>query len=60
MLLPIRCFTCGKVLGHLFEEMKKYKDINEFFEKHNIRRYCCKQVLLTTVDVEEMFIKFKP
>lgn len=60
MLLPIRCFTCGKVIGHLWEEVKKFKDIEEFFEKYDIKRYCCRQVFLTTIDEEEMVLKFKP
>ncbi|MEM3091785.1 MAG: DNA-directed RNA polymerase subunit N, partial [Candidatus Pacearchaeota archaeon] len=23
MIIPIRCFSCGKPIGHLFEEYKK-------------------------------------
>ena len=57
--LPVRCFTCNKPVGHLqleYEEL--YKDQKEqetkelasniinFFEKHNITRYCCRTTLL--------------
>ncbi|KAA0001868.1 MAG: hypothetical protein FE044_03850, partial [Thermoplasmata archaeon] len=28
MIMPIRCFTCGKVLGSIFEEYKKRVYIN--------------------------------
>lgn len=54
MILPIRCYTCGKVLAHLTtqweEHMKKSGDNwKPFFEKHHIIRYCCKRVLMTQV-----------
>ena len=64
MLLPIRCFTCGKVIGHLWKELKeKVKgddDFQKFFEEKGIRRYCCRQVLMTSLDLEEDLLKFKP
>ena len=55
MLLPIRCYTCGKVLANLTEHWEQYQktwgDNNwlPFFQKHNIRRYCCKRVLMSQV-----------
>jgi len=57
MLLPIRCYTCGKVLAQLTNQWEKYKkELKEgeenwlpFFVKHNIRRYCCKRVLMAQV-----------
>lgn len=55
MLLPIRCYTCGKVLANLtisWEQHKKQfgdNDWKPFFDKHRITRYCCKRVLMTQV-----------
>ena len=55
MILPVRCYTCGKVLANLtthWEYHKKQYGDNEwkpFFEKHHILRYCCKRVLMTQV-----------
>ena len=55
MLLPIRCYTCGKVLANLTERWERYRmehgDENwlPFFQQHNIQRYCCKRVLMSQV-----------
>lgn len=58
MLLPVRCYTCGKVLGHLSDSREKFhasmkgkeEDWRPFFEKHNIVRYCCKRVLIAQIE----------
>jgi len=55
MILPIRCYTCGKVLANLTERWENYRKQNgnenwlPFFQKHNIQRYCCKRVLMSQV-----------
>lgn len=55
MILPVRCYTCGKVLANLTNQwcqyQKEHGDNNwvPFFQKHDIRRYCCKRVLMTNV-----------
>lgn len=62
---PISCFTCGKILGNLWdvyasEVIKNKTDNDSFlniltlkqtaeskaFEKINVKRYCCKRMLL--------------
>ena len=54
-MLPIRCFSCNKVLGNynqIFEEYKKNSnEYQDFFEKLNIKRYCCRKIFLTHVDI---------
>jgi len=56
-MLPVRCFTCNKVLGYfdmLFEEHKKTNlDLSIFFEKYNIKRYCCKKIFMCHIDIYE-------
>lgn len=51
-MLPVRCYTCGKVLGNLQTEWDRHREVQPekwsgFFEKFNIRRYCCKRVIMT-------------
>jgi DNA-directed RNA polymerase subunit N (RpoN/RPB10) len=62
MLIPVRCYTCGKVLGDKWEH---YKDIIEkgesqpkAFEIIGLKRYCCKRVLLGHVDLIDILIKY--
>ncbi len=66
MIIPVRCFTCGKVIGSLYEDFKKrydeYKRAVEAGEKPKetpqqilddlgVERYCCRRMILTHVDL---------
>jgi len=79
MIIPVRCFTCGKLLGHLWdiyqEKIQKYyqeqvlpyeknslmkgEDLKEetpekkVLDELGIKRYCCRTVMLTHVDLSE-------
>ena len=62
MIIPVRCFTCGKVVGNKWEH---YKDLiisgkteQEAFEILKLSRYCCKRILLTHVEVLDTLIKY--
>jgi len=61
-MLPVRCFTCNKVIGcyefPLESFKKKYafqkeEDMpyTEFFDEFRITRYCCRKIILTHVDI---------
>ena len=43
MIIPIRCFSCGKPIGHLWEEYKKRisdgEDSKKIFEDLGMDRY---------------------
>jgi len=58
MIVPIRCFSCGKPIGHLWEKYKKLleegKSSKEALDELGIKRFCCRQVFITTVEVEEI------
>lgn len=52
MIIPIRCFTCGKVLGSIFEEYKKRVYINgedpkKVLDELGIKRYCCRRTIIS-------------
>jgi len=66
MIIPVRCFTCGKIIGGVYEEYKKryeeYKKAVDAGEKPKetpkkilddlgIDRYCCRRMILTHVDL---------
>ena len=55
MHIPIRCFTCGKVVGHLWEEFKKKVDKGEDPKKvldgMGLDRYCCRRMLLSHEEI---------
>jgi len=63
MIIPIRCFSCGKPIAHLWEEYKKRvaagEDAKKVLDSLGIERYCCRSVFLGHVDLIETVSKFK-
>jgi DNA-directed RNA polymerase subunit N len=55
MIIPVRCFTCGKVIGGLYEEYKKRvgegEDPKKVLDSFGLKRYCCRRMLLTHIDL---------
>jgi DNA-directed RNA polymerase subunit N (RpoN/RPB10) len=56
MIIPVRCFTCGKLLN----KYKKYCELREqgmpikqIFKELRLKRYCCRKNMLTHVDIVE-------
>lgn len=54
-LLPIRCFTCGKIIADkqiIYENMLK-DGVNpeQIFKKIGITRYCCRRMFLGHVNL---------
>jgi len=60
-MFPIRCFTCGSLIGNKWEKYKellKMKTPKEALDELNIKRYCCRRMFLTHKSVIEEFAKF--
>ena len=63
MYVPIRCFSCGKPIGHLWEEFQeKVLKVPEetrdtacekFLDEKEVMRYCCRAALMTHIDLED-------
>ncbi|UCC91425.1 MAG: DNA-directed RNA polymerase subunit N [Candidatus Aenigmatarchaeota archaeon] len=63
MIIPIRCMTCGKPVGHLWEKYKKQTgkgaDPKKVLDSLGVERYCCRSLFLTHVDMIDKVGKFK-
>ena len=63
MLVPIRCYSCGKPIGHLYEavhaESKGRKDAKAALDKFGVERPCCRAALLGSVDLQKEVAVFK-
>jgi len=76
MIVPVRCFNCGKVFGHLWEEyLRLLEEIDVdgierdkvrlvsdkpymtpegiAVEKLGLKRYCCRNNFISTIDLTE-------
>ena len=49
-MIPIRCFTCGKVVSTAWEEFRQRKSAGEdpkkILDDLGLSRYCCRRMLL--------------
>jgi len=62
MLIPVRCFTCGKVVASLYEEYKQRIERGETpknaMDSLGLQRYCCRKMLITHVDLIDDVISY--
>ena len=62
MIIPVRCFTCGKVVGSAFEAYQKRVKTGESPEKVldslGLERYCCRRMILSNADLIEDVLPF--
>lgn len=61
MLFPVRCFTCGSVIGHLYEGYQagiKEKKPDVALDELGVERYCCRRMFLAHVDLVDRVLKY--
>lgn len=62
MIIPVRCFTCGKVIGSLYDQYRRRVDQGEnpaeVLDSLGLRRYCCRRMLITHVDLIDDIMPF--
>lgn len=55
MIVPVRCFTCGKVIGDSYElyaqRIEMGEKSNEILDSLGIERYCCRKMLVAHADL---------
>jgi len=63
MIIPIRCFSCGKPIAHLWQQFKertkKGEEAGKVLDELGLERYCCRAMFLGQVDMIEEISKFK-
>ena len=51
MIIPVRCFTCGKVIGSAYPEYVKRvgmgEDPQKVLDDLGIERYCCRRMIIS-------------
>jgi len=63
MMIPIRCFSCGAVIAHKYEEyakkVKEGENPEKVLNKIGFKRYCCRRMFLSHVDLIDEVIRYE-
>ena len=62
MLVPVRCFTCGRLIADKYEDyqnrIKAGEEPIKVLDELGMDRYCCRRMLLTSVETIQQVIAF--
>ncbi|MFX1562638.1 MAG: DNA-directed RNA polymerase subunit N [Promethearchaeota archaeon] len=62
MIIPVRCFTCGRLIADKWEEysrrIRQGEDPVTVLDDMGLKRYCCRRMLLSHVDIIDDILKF--
>lgn len=62
MIIPIRCFSCGKLIADKYEKYNQMVSeglpIEEIWEALGITRFCCKRMIVSHVDTIDDLLNF--
>ena len=63
MIIPMRCFSCGKPIAQLWEEFlartKNGEDSKKVMDELGLERYCCRAIFLGHVDLIDEIAVYK-
>jgi len=61
MMIPVRCFTCGKVIGEHWEEFTARaashdgeEDPEEVLDDLGLERHCCRRMFVSHTDLVDV------
>jgi len=62
VLVPVSCISCGNLVSDKFEEyqnkVKSGEEPAKVLDSLGIKRYCCRRMLLTTVETIQQVLPF--
>ncbi|MEM2226686.1 MAG: DNA-directed RNA polymerase subunit N [Candidatus Bathyarchaeia archaeon] len=62
MMIPVRCFTCGEVVGDKWEEyisrLNRGEDPSRILDDLGLKKYCCRRTLISHVEVIDEVLKY--
>jgi len=64
MMIPVRCFTCGTVIGEHYEEFEARasegdEDPAEVLDDLGINRHCCRRMMVSHTDLVDVVAPYQ-
>lgn len=63
MIIPIRCFSCGKPVGHLWEEyqerLQRAESPKKALDAIGLERFCCRGLFIGHLELIDIAGEFK-
>ena len=62
MLIPVRCFSCNKIVGGTYEEFVERRESGEdpakVMDDLGINRYCCRKIYVSHLDLIDELLPY--
>ena len=62
MIIPIRCYSCGKVIGDKWNKyqilLQKGTSAGEALTELGLKRYCCRRMILSHVNLIDKILMY--
>ena len=62
MIIPVRCFTCGKVVADKWEPFARRvsggEPAGDVLDDLGVTKYCCRRMILSHVELIDEMLKF--
>ena len=62
MLIPVRCFSCNKIIGSSYEAFVERRengeDPAEIMNDLGIERYCCRKIFVSHLDLIDELLPY--
>ncbi len=62
MIIPVRCFTCGKLIADKWEDFTRRvetgEDAKKVLDSLGVTRYCCRRMILSHVEISDSILRF--
>ncbi|MDY6779620.1 MAG: DNA-directed RNA polymerase subunit N [Halobacteria archaeon] len=63
MMVPVRCFSCGKVVSEHYEEFDRRteegEDPEEVLDDLGLDRYCCRRMIVSHKDLVDVVAPYQ-
>jgi len=63
MMIPVRCFTCGNVIGEHYEEFDERSQSGEdpgaVLDDLGVTRHCCRRMMVSHTDLVDIVAPYQ-